>query len=104
MTARGTSTVRYESRFVAQLTGSSQQPKLVGMEVNLNSELQAKVTDLAAKLGQGTDQVIADALSQYVDEQTRFFQAVEEGIAAAERGEFIEHKEVWANVERILNS
>jgi predicted transcriptional regulator len=29
---------------------------------------------------------------------------VNRGIAAAERGEFVEHQEVWANVEKILQS
>jgi len=29
---------------------------------------------------------------------------VQRGIAAAERGEFVEHAEVWANVEKILHS
>ena len=36
------------------------------------------------------------------EEQSR--DAVREGIAAADRGEFVEHDEVWANVEKILRS
>jgi len=34
----------------------------------------------------------------------RFREGVERGIAAGERGEFVEHAEVWANVEKILQS
>jgi predicted transcriptional regulator len=33
-----------------------------------------------------------------------FREGVDRGIAAAERGEFVEHAEVWANVEKILQS
>jgi predicted transcriptional regulator len=38
------------------------------------------------------------------EEEVRFIEAVNLGIAAAERGEFVEHEEVWANVEKILRS
>jgi len=31
----------------------------------------------------------------------RFLEGVQRGIAAAERGEFVEHAEVWANVEKL---
>jgi len=34
----------------------------------------------------------------------RFPEAVEQGIAAAECGEFVEPGEVWANVEKILQA
>jgi predicted transcriptional regulator len=39
-----------------------------------------------------------------LDEDERFRAAVREGIAAADLGEFVEHEEVWANVEKILRS
>ena len=34
----------------------------------------------------------------------RFREGVKRGIAAAERGEFVELEEVWATVEKILQS
>jgi predicted transcriptional regulator len=39
-----------------------------------------------------------------VEEDAKFRADVREGIAAADRGEFVEHEEVWANVEKILQS
>jgi predicted transcriptional regulator len=39
-----------------------------------------------------------------VEEEERFRDAVREGIAAADRGEFVEHEEVWGNIEKILQS
>jgi predicted transcriptional regulator len=40
---------------------------------------------------------------RYVEDETRFLEAVEGGIAAAERGEFVEDEEVWARVQQILD-
>jgi predicted transcriptional regulator len=31
-----------------------------------------------------------------------FVDAVNAGLAAADRGEFVEHEEVWANLEKML--
>ena len=38
-----------------------------------------------------------------VEEDARFRAAVERSIAAAERGEFVDHKEVWSNIERLCS-
>jgi predicted transcriptional regulator len=37
-------------------------------------------------------------------DDARFLEGVQRGIDAAERGEFVEHAEVWAIVEKILRS
>ena len=37
------------------------------------------------------------------DDEARFLAAVEKGIAAAERGEFIEEEEMDARIERMFN-
>ncbi len=38
-----------------------------------------------------------------LDDKVRFLAAVERGIAAANRGEFIEEEEMDARIERMLN-
>jgi predicted transcriptional regulator len=40
---------------------------------------------------------------RYLDDEARFLAAVEKGIAAAERGEFIEEEEMDARIERMFN-
>lgn len=45
-----------------------------------------------------------DAALRLLDDAARFREAVDRGIAASERGEFVEHEEVWANVEKLLQS
>jgi predicted transcriptional regulator len=44
-----------------------------------------------------------DPSDRYLDDEASFLAAVERGIAAAERGEFIEEEEMDARVERMLN-
>ncbi|HTB17539.1 MAG TPA: hypothetical protein VK708_05455 [Bryobacteraceae bacterium] len=40
---------------------------------------------------------------RYLDDEVRFLAAVEKGIAAGERGEFIEEEEMDARIERLFN-
>jgi len=41
-------------------------------------------------------------VTRYLDDEARFLAAVEKGLAAAERGEFIEEDEMDARVERMF--
>ena len=51
-----------------------------------------------------TEHLVKDAVLRLLEDAARFGEGVERGIAAAERGEFVEHEDVWANVEKILQS
>jgi predicted transcriptional regulator len=74
------------------------------MEIHLSPESEARFAEIAAHRGLDTAELAKEVLSQYVEDQVRFVEAVKVGLAAAERGEFVESHEVWANVERILQS
>ncbi len=39
-----------------------------------------------------------------LEKDARFLEGVRRGLAAAARGEFVEHEEVWADIEKILQS
>lgn len=65
-------------------------------------ELQHRLTDLAGRLGRNEADLVQDALARYIEYQDDFLDAVERGIAAADRGEFIDQEEVEARVERML--
>jgi predicted transcriptional regulator len=45
---------------------------------------------------------VAKVVARYIDEEARFLAAVENGIAAAERGEFIEEAEMDARLEAMF--
>lgn len=43
-----------------------------------------------------------DVLARYLDDEARFLAAVEKGLAAAERGEFLEEEEMEIRIERMF--
>jgi predicted transcriptional regulator len=70
------------------------------MEVELTPDLQAKLTRLAAEQGRDTQALVREAVERLVDYDDWFLGEVERGLAAAERGEFIDHEKVSALVHR----
>ncbi len=73
------------------------------MEVHLTPEQEAQLSQLATKSGTDTERLVRDVLTRYLDDDARFLAAVEKGLAAAERGEFIEEEEMDARVERMFS-
>ena len=76
------------------LTEAAVTPTLKAMEVNLNPGLQAKLTRLAAARGSDTQALVEEAIERFVDSDEWFLREVEKGLAAAGRGEFIEHEDI----------
>jgi len=74
------------------------------MEVHFTPEQEALLSQIARYAGTDTERLVKDAVLRLLEEDTRFRAGVERGIAAAERGEFVGHKDVWANIEKILQS
>jgi predicted transcriptional regulator len=76
------------------LTLRLENPTLYFMEVRLNPDLQAKLAQLASQQGRDTEALVVEAVERMVNYDEWFIREVEKGIAAADRGEFIEHGEV----------
>jgi predicted transcriptional regulator len=74
------------------------------MEVHFTPEQEAQLSQIAHHSGTDTEQLVKGAALRLLHDDARFREGVQRGIAAAERGEFVEHAEVWANVEKILHS
>jgi predicted transcriptional regulator len=74
------------------------------MEVQFTPEQETRLSQIANHHGTDATQLVKDAALRLLDENESFRAAVREGVAAADRGEFVEHEEVWANVEKILRS
>ncbi|MGA2424012.1 MAG: hypothetical protein ABSG07_08420 [Terriglobales bacterium] len=72
------------------------------MEVRLQPEKEAQLAQIAAQRGLKTDELAQQVLSSYLEDDTRFVEAVNLGLAAADRGEFVEHDEVGAKIQQIL--
>ena len=70
------------------------------MELNLRPDLQAKLAVLAAEQGCGAEALIEKAVERLVNYNPWFLAEVGKGLAAAERGELIDHEEVVKLIEQ----
>jgi len=64
------------------------------MEVPLNPDLQAKLRRLAAEQGRASDALIVEAVERMVNYDGWFLSEVDKGLAAADRGELVDHADV----------
>lgn len=72
------------------------------MEVHFTAEQEAQLAQIAAKAGTVPERLVTHVVTRYLGEEARFLAAVEKGIAAAERGEFIEEEEMDARLEAMF--
>jgi predicted transcriptional regulator len=63
-----------------------------GMDFNTN--LQAKLVRMATQQGRDAQTLVQEAVERLVDHDEWFLEEVDKGLAAADRGEFIEHDAV----------
>jgi predicted transcriptional regulator len=75
-------------------------PQAGAMEVRLNRDLQAKLTRLATLQGRDSQALVVEAVERMVNYDEWFLQEVEKGLAAADRGEFVDHEEVKKLIDR----
>lgn len=74
------------------------------MEVRFTAELEAKLARIAARQGRGTDALVQEVLNRYIEQEARFTEAVQKGIASADRGDLLDHDEVVARIEKRFGS
>jgi len=78
------------------------------MEVRLEPETESRLNELAAKTGRPADELVEDAMAGYLDryleQEARFTEAVQKGIASADRGDLLDHDEVVARIEKRFGS
>jgi predicted transcriptional regulator len=74
------------------------------MEVHFSPEKEARISRFASRTGKDTAQVVEEAVDRMLEYDARFIEAVEEGRAAARRGDLLEHDEVVEHIEQMLRS
>jgi predicted transcriptional regulator len=75
------------------------------MEVHLTPEQEAQLQQIAHRDGKANaGELVKDAALRLLEEDARFRAAVREGMAQADRGEFIEEEEMDARFEQLMNS
>lgn len=70
------------------------------MEVQLTPDLEAKLTRLAAEQGRDAPALVREAVERFVSHDEWFVREVENGLAAAARGDLIDHEEVGKLIDR----
>ncbi len=70
------------------------------MEVHLNPDLATRLSCMATQRGRAPESLVQEAIERLVDHEEWFLQQVETGLAAADRGEFIEHREIRDLIDR----
>jgi len=74
------------------------------MELHFTPEQEAQLARIAIKEGTDAERLVKDAALRLLQEDARFRSDVQEGIAQADRGEFIEEQEMNARLEQMLRS
>jgi predicted transcriptional regulator len=69
------------------------------MEVQFPPELQDKLNRMAAEQGREAASLVNEAVVRLVDYDEWFIGEIERGLAAADRGEFVEHDDVGKLIE-----
>jgi predicted transcriptional regulator len=74
------------------------------MELHFSPEQEAQLAQIATQQGTDAERLVKDAALRLLEEDARFRAAVRDGIAQADRGEFIEEEEMDARLEQMLRS
>ena len=72
------------------------------MEVYLTPEQEGQLHQLATRAGKNPAEVLQQAVDRFLYEDAEFREAVGEGFAAIDRGEFIEEEEMDERIARML--
>ena len=70
------------------------------MEIQLTPEQEALLSHVASQEGKPVEQLLTEGAVYVLPENDRFLAEVEEGLKAAERGEFVEEDEIMRVWER----
>ena len=76
----------------------------MAMEIHFTPEQEAQLVQIATQEGTDAERLVKDAAVRLLEEDARLRAAVREGIAQADRGQFIEETEMNARLEQMLRS
>ena len=74
------------------------------MNIHFTPEQEEQLAQIATQEGTDAERLVKEAAVRLLAEDARFRAAVREGIAQADRGEFLEEEEMDARLEQMLRS
>jgi predicted transcriptional regulator len=72
------------------------------MEVQFTPDLEARLTERAARQCLSPDELVRDMIARYFQEEDRFVAAVRRGEAALDSGQSLSHEQVGDRLKRFL--
>ncbi|HXJ95787.1 MAG TPA: hypothetical protein VMT20_23350 [Terriglobia bacterium] len=72
------------------------------MQLHFTPEQEAQLAQIASQAGTDPERLATNVVARYLNEEARFLAAVQKGLAAAQRGEFIEEEEMDARLETMF--
>ena len=72
------------------------------MEVHFAPDTEAQLNQFAACKGKAAAQVVEETVARMLERQAQFIEGVNRGIAAADRGDLIDHEEVVSRIGRLF--
>jgi len=77
---------------------------LKGMEVHFPPDVETRLQQVAIANGKDAEQLVKDTVSRMLESQSSFITGVQRGIEQADRGEFVEHKDVLNRIDKLFRS
>jgi predicted transcriptional regulator len=74
------------------------------MEVHFTPDTKARLEQFAASEGKDAAQLVEETVARVLERRAKFLEGVERGIAAADRGDLINHDEVVKRIDRLFQS
>lgn len=74
------------------------------MQLHLTPEQEAKLGDIASRTGRQTGELVRAAVDRLLADESSFLDAIEQGFASLDRGEYVTHEEVGERLQRLLRS
>jgi predicted transcriptional regulator len=75
---------------------------LKSMEVHFSPEVEMRLQQVASANGKDAEQLVKDTVARMLENQARFIAGVQRGIEQADRGEFVEHKDVLNRIDQLF--
>lgn len=77
---------------------------LKGMEVHFPPDVETRLQQVAVANGKDAEQLVKETVARMLEDQARFVAGVQRGMEQADRGEFVEHKDVLDRIDRLFHS
>lgn len=74
------------------------------MEVHFPPDVETRLQQVANANGKDAEQLVKDTVARMLEDQARFVAGVQRGVEQADRGEFVEHKDLLDRIDRLFHS